>query len=159
VVSKLVKLVSACLCGINCNYKGESKPDEGIIELVRTGNAIPVCPEQLGGLTTPRPPSEISGGTSLDVLDGKAKVVNNESKDVTNEFVKGAFEVLKIAMAANVTEAILKARSPSCGHGKIYDGTFHGILIDGDGVTAALLKRNGITVLTEEEYGNKSSGP
>jgi uncharacterized protein YbbK (DUF523 family) len=150
-----MKVVSACLCGINCNYKGESKPDKAIIELVRAGGAIPVCPEQLGGLATPRPGSEIRGGTGSDVLDGNANVINSRGKDVTNEFVKGAFEVLKLARITNATEAILKARSPSCSHGKVYDGNFSGVLIDGDGVTAALLRRNGIIVLTEEEYGKK----
>ncbi len=146
-----MKLVSACLCGINCNYKGGSKPDARIIELVKSGKAIPVCPEQLGGLPTPRTPAEINGGTGQDVLDGRAKVMTREGGDVTKEFLAGALEVLKIAKITNADEAILKARSPSCGHGRAYDGTFRGVLIDGDGVTAALLGRNGLRVLTEEE--------
>ncbi len=154
-----MKLVSACLCGINCNYKGESKPDKAIIELIMTGDAIPVCPEQFGGLATPRPPSEIRDGTGLDVLDGKAKVINSEGIDVTNEFMKGAFEVLKVAKIANATEAILKARSPSCGHGEVYDGSFGRVLIKGEGVTAALLRRNGITVLTEDDALTSNSSP
>ena len=144
-------MVSACLCGINCNYKAESKPVNTIIDLVKTKKAFPICPEQLGGLGTPRPPSEIKGGTGSDVLDGKAKVITSEGKDVTKEFVDGAFEVLKIAKLVNAKEAILKARSPSCGIGNIYDGTFRGSLIEGDGVTSALLKRNHIKVLTDEE--------
>jgi len=151
-----MKIVSACLCGINCNYKGRSKPDKRVIGLVKSGKAIPICPEQLGGLATPRTPAEIRGGTGLDVLNGKAKVIDRNGRDVTQKFVNGAFEVLRIAKITGSTSAVLKARSPSCGFGRTYDGTFSGTSIDGDGVTAALLKRNGLKITTEEAYAQKA---
>ncbi|MFH1364828.1 MAG: DUF523 domain-containing protein, partial [Candidatus Aenigmatarchaeota archaeon] len=111
-----MKLVSACLAGINCKYNGSSKPKEKIIEMVKNGEAIPVCPEQLGGLTTPRETAE----------QKNERVFTKDGKDVTTEFVKGANEGLKIAILAGCKEAILKARSPSCGSGKVYDGSFSG---------------------------------
>lgn len=103
------------------------------MELLRQGKAVPVCPEQLGGQATPRPPHEIING------------------DVTAEFLKGAYETLKIAKEMDINIAILKARSPSCGKGRIYDGTFSGAKKDGNGVTAELLMRNNIKVYSEEE--------
>jgi len=139
-------LVSACLCGINCKYNGGSNLNEDILKLLAEGKAIPVCPEQLGGLTTPRSTKEIEGGTGADVLDGTARVRGSDGKDTTDSFIRGAREVLSIAKKANVNEAFLKARSPSCGAGHIYDGTFSGKVIEGNGVTAELLKRNGIKV-------------
>ncbi len=147
-----MKLVSACLLGINCNYKGKSKLTKKLLEEFKEGGMYPVCPEILGGESIPRPPAEIKQGTGSDVLAGKVKVVNPTGEDVTSEFLKGASETLRIAKAVGAKEAILKARSPSCGSGKIYDGTFSGTLVDGDGVTTALLKKNGIRVTTEEEY-------
>lgn len=134
-------LVSACLLGINCRYDGKSKPNEKVIRLATKELLIPVCPEQLGGLPTPREPSEISNG----------RVFTISGKDVTKEFEKGAHETLTIAKLLNAKEAILKQRSPSCGYGQNYDGTFSGKLIKGDGVTASLLKRNGIRIITEED--------
>jgi len=136
-----MKLVSACLAGKKCRWNGESRPCQKVIDLVKQGKAIPVCPEQLGGLITPRLPAEQNGN----------KVFTKEGEDVTLQFNKGAEEVLKIAKSINCCEAILKSKSPSCGSGKIYDGTFSGKLIKGDGVTAKLLKKNNIKVLTEEE--------
>ena len=121
------------------------------MELFKDGKLIPVCPEKLGGLPIPRPPAEIKNGQGRDVLAGKARVKNKSGKDVTVNFIKGAKEVLKIAKALEVKEAILKARSPSCGCDKIYDGTFTGKLTRGDGVTTALLKKNKIKVITEED--------
>lgn len=112
---------------------------------------IPVCPEVFGGLTTPRTPNEIVGGDGDDVIDGEAKVITKDGEDVTEEFIKGARRALEIARIFNIKKAILKQRSPSCGNGKIYDGTFSGNLIEGDGVTAALFKRNGIEVISEED--------
>jgi uncharacterized protein YbbK (DUF523 family) len=112
---------------------------------------IPVCPEQLGGLGTPREPMRIVGGTGLDVLNGKARVVNESSVDVTEKMLKGAEETLKIAKIFGAKRAIFKARSPSCGCGEIRDGASPEKLIKGDGVTTALLKKNGILVMTEEE--------
>ena len=148
-------IVSACLAGINCKYNGKNNLDMEIEKLVREGEAIPVCPEQLGGCPTPRPTAEISGGTGAEVLDGKARVVRNNGDDATEEFVRGAEEVLRIAKLSGAKKAVLKSKSPSCGCGIIYDGTFSGKTVEGNGVTAELLLRNGIEVVTEEE--NKSS--
>ena len=134
-------LVSACLLGINCRYDGQSKPNSKALRLATKELLIPVCPEQLGGLPTPREPSEQKGN----------RVFTISGKEVTKEFEKGAYETLSIARLLNSREAILKQKSPSCGCGQIYDGTFSGKLIRGDGVTASLLKKNGIRVITEED--------
>ncbi|NMM61113.1 DUF523 domain-containing protein [Clostridium sp. P21] len=144
-------LVSACLCGVNCKYNGGNNLNTKVLELLKQGKAIPVCPEQLGGQSTPRPAHEINNSTGAEVLDGKARIVGPEGDDATAEFLKGAYETLKIAKECEAKVAILKARSPSCGYGKIYDGTFTGNKIDGNGVTAELLSRNGITIYTEED--------
>ena len=146
-----MKLVSACLLGIKSTWDGKSKKDEKIIELSKKEILIPVCPEQLGGLPTPRIPQEIQGCSGEKVLDGKCKVKNKTGKDVTKQFIKGAKETLKIAKLFKVKEFIGKSKSPSCGCGEIYDGSFSGKLIKGDGVTTALLKRNGIKVITEKD--------
>ncbi len=144
-------IMSACLCGIDCKYSGKNNYNERAYELFRSGEAILVCPEQLGGLPTPRHPAEIVGGTAEDVLNGKARVMNDHGEDVTEQFIKGAEETLKIAKASGCVKAILKAKSPSCGQGKIYSGSFNGTLVEGTGVTARLLLDNGIIVLTEED--------
>lgn len=144
-------LISACLCGVDCKYSGKNNYNERVYELFKSEGAIPVCPEQLGGLPTPRHPAEITGGTAEDVLKRKARVMNNQGEEVTTQFIKGAEETLKIAKAAGCTKAILKAKSPSCGHGKIYNGSFNGTLIEGKGVTVQLLLNNGIEVITEED--------
>jgi uncharacterized protein YbbK (DUF523 family) len=146
-----VKLISACLLGIKCAWDGQDiyKSDKAI-ELSKSEMLMPVCPEQLGGLRTPRAPQEIQGGSGEDVLDGKCKVLNVNGEDVTQEFIAGAEETLKIVKLFRIEEFIGKSRSPSCGCGQIYDGAFSRELIDGDGVTTALLKRNGIRVITEE---------
>lgn len=136
-----MKLCSACLLGIRCRYDGKSKPDKRIIGLSRKEALIPVCPEQLGGLSTPRENSEIKG----------KRVITASGKDKTENMKKGAEETLKIAKLFNIKQAILKQKSPSCGCGKIYDGTFSGKIIKGDGVTAALLKKNKIKVISEED--------
>jgi len=138
---KVMKIVSACLAGVKCGGDGGARPCQKVIDLVKQGEAIPVCPEQLGGLPTPRVPAEQRGN----------RVFTKDGKDVTREFKKGAEEALKIAQLANCKEAILKSKSPSCGSGKVYDGTFSGRLVNGNGVFAELLKRNDIRVLSEEE--------
>lgn len=131
-------LVSACLLGTNCKYSGGNNYSEEVMEYLKDYEIIPICPEQLGGLPTPRPASEIIGD----------KVINNEGTDVTSNYQKGAEEALKIAKLLGIKKALLKAKSPSCGNGKIYDGTFSGTLIDGDGITTKLLKENNIEVIT-----------
>lgn len=143
-------IVSACLCGLNTRYDGENNFNEKVAKLLKQGKAIAVCPEQLGNLSTPRPPHEIQGGDGEAVINGIAKVVSIEGIDSTYNFIKGAEETLKIALDSHATIAILKAKSPSCGFEKIYDGTFSRNLIKGNGVTAELLKRNGIKIFTEE---------
>jgi uncharacterized protein YbbK (DUF523 family) len=147
-----VKLISACLLGIKCAWDGQDiyKSDKAI-EFANSETLIPVCPEQVGGLKTPRAPQEIQGGTGEDVLNGKCEVLNIDGEDVTQRFINGAEETLKIVKLFHIEEFIGKSRSPSCGCGQIYDGTFSRALIDGDGVTTALLKRNGIRVITEED--------
>jgi uncharacterized protein YbbK (DUF523 family) len=147
-----MKLISACLLGIKCTWDGTDKcKDERVIKLLKNETVIPVCPEQLGGLKTPRLPQEVQGGSGEELLDGKCKVKNINGEDVTREFVTGAEETLRIARLFKVSQFIGKSRSPSCGCGQIYDGTFSRKAISGDGVTTALLKRNGIEVITEED--------
>ncbi len=141
-------LVSACLLGVNCRYDGGNSRNENAINRNQTDELIPVCPEEAGGLPTPRPAVEIVGGDGNDVLDGKAKVMTPDGEDKTDEFLKGAQHALEMAQSQGATSVILKARSPSCGCGKIYDGSFSGTLIFGDGVTTALLKRHGIEVIS-----------
>lgn len=137
-------LVSACLAGIPCRYDGSSSPDPEIQGLVARGMAIPICPEVAGGLPTPRPPAEISGGDGRDVLEGKARVIRRDGTDVTQAFLDGAFKALSLAQKLGAKKAILKALSPSCGVKYIYDGSFTGTLREGMGVTAALLREKGI---------------
>ena len=134
-------LISACLLGCACRYDGKSKPHPLAVELARRGLAVPVCPEQLGGLPTPRKPSERQGG----------RVVMADGRDVTAEYRRGAEETLHLAQLYGCTAAVLKERSPSCGKGQIYDGTFAGTLTSGDGVTAELLTAGGIKVYGESE--------
>lgn len=134
-------LVSACLLGIDCKYSGGNNYNEKVLEYIKDYEVIPVCPEIMGGLSTPRPPSERVGN----------KVINNQNIDVTKEYIKGANETLKLAKLFDVKKALLKAKSPSCGKGKIYDGTFSGTLIEGNGVTVDLLQSNGIEVITEQD--------
>lgn len=138
-------LISACLIGINCKYNGKNNYNNKAFELVKNGQAIPVCPEQLGGLKTPRAPAEIK------IIDGKRYVINNKNDDVTKEFEKGAEEVLALAKKLNIKKAILQSRSPSCGAGKIYNGNFEKKLIEGNGVLAELLMSNRIEVIDIED--------
>lgn len=133
-------LVSACLLGTPCRYDGASKPNAKVIALSEKYNLIPVCPEVAGGLPTPRTPSEIVG----------ERVLMRDGRDVTENYRRGAEIALKKARENSCDVAILKARSPSCGKGQVYDGTFSGTLTSGDGITAKLLSDAGITVLTEE---------
>ncbi|MEM3673485.1 MAG: DUF523 domain-containing protein [Candidatus Bathyarchaeia archaeon] len=136
-----MKLCSACLLGIKCRYNGKSALNKKVVELLKTEILIPVCPEQLGGLPTPREPVEKRGN----------RIFTRSGKDVTKEFEKGARQVLKIAKLLGVKEAIMKQGSPSCGCGKIHYGNLSKKVVAGDGVTTALLKKNGIKVMSEEE--------
>lgn len=144
-------LVSACLVGENTKYNGGNNRNEDVLKYLKDKEYILCCPEQLGGLSTPRLPSEIQGGDGATVLANNAKVNNVEGNTVTDEFIHGAEETLKLAKTQNVELAILKSKSPSCGCGKIYNGSFIGKTIIGNGVTAELLLKNGIKVITEED--------
>ena len=133
-------LVSACLLGVNCKYSGGNNLCSGLDALRDRFILIPVCPEQLGGLPTPRPPAECQG----------QRVISQQGTDVTEQYRRGAEETLKIGWALGCRMAILKSRSPSCGNGTIYDGSFTGTKIAGDGITAKLLKQKGFQVFSEE---------
>jgi uncharacterized protein YbbK (DUF523 family) len=145
-------LVSACLLGRPVRYDGTGKrSDHRLFERWRAeGRLVPVCPEVHGGLPVPRPPAEIRGGLGGDVLDGRARVVTRGGEDVTTYFLEGARQALAQARANGVRMAILKESSPSCGVGRIYDGTFSGAAVPGEGVTTALLERHGIAVFAED---------
>ena len=147
-------IVSACLLGQNCKYSGGNNKSENVIKYLEDKEYILVCPEQLGGLSTPRNPSEIityGNKDGNDVLSGCTKVLSNKGIDVTKNFIQGAEETLKIAKEHNAKTAILKAGSPSCGYKKIYDGTFLGNKIQGMGVTAAILNKENIALLDEDD--------
>jgi uncharacterized protein YbbK (DUF523 family) len=149
-------LISACLLGIGCRYDGKRKPHKLALRLYKKGLAIPVCPEQLGGLSTPRLASGITDGKGRHVLEGKSRVVNEKGEDVTKQFLKGAKEALKIARLSRVDKFIAKSKSPSCGLGSTYrgnfkEGKFSNIQTKGDGVTVALFKKSGIGVITEND--------
>ncbi|PWJ34182.1 DUF523 domain-containing protein [Sediminitomix flava] len=142
-------LISACLAGEACRYDGKDNLKPELKALLENEDAILVCPEVMGGLPTPRTPAEI-----IQTEDG-LKVVTKTGEDVTDAFQKGAEKSLAIAKKYNITHAILKAKSPSCGSGKIYDGTFTGKLIDGNGITTSILEQHGIEVYSELNYPNK----
>lgn len=170
----MIYLVSACLLGENCKYNGGNNRNQAVLDFCalarEKGNEIiPVCPERMGGLSSPRPPCEIRGGSGEEVLAGRARVVNDREEDLTEAFLLGAEKTLATALeeteryylssiqagAQSVgpmpVQAVLKARSPSCGKAAVYDGTFSGTIKEGNGVAAALLLKNGIPVITEEE--------
>ncbi|WP_406453660.1 DUF523 domain-containing protein [Streptomyces sp. NBC_00876] len=139
-------LVSACLRGVPCRFDGRGKASAEMTAALGDRRPVAFCPEVAAGLPTPRRPAEIVGGDGHDVLDGRARVVDDTGHDVTEAFMDGAGRALAAAQGAGCTEALLMARSPSCGRGTVHDGTFTGSLRAGDGVTAALLERHGITV-------------
>ncbi len=145
-------LVSACLVGMSCRYDGASKPLDRLS--AENTKVLPLCPEVAGGLGVPREAASIQGGDGYDVLDGRARVVTRSGRDVTDEFIRGARAVLSAAEHAGVQTAILKQRSPSCGVGQLLDRS--GSKRGGDGVTTALLRRSGITVISEEEWNSNT---
>jgi len=147
-------ILSACLIGKACFYDGSSRSVPEIKELFDSGMAIALCPEELAGFKVPRPPIEIFSGTGEDVLRRKAYIFNKEGKGVTINIIKGSKEFLRITQDSGVKEAVLKAKSPCCGKGSIYDGTFSNKLRKGNGVTADLLLKNGIKVVSDEEFLN-----
>jgi D-alanine-D-alanine ligase len=139
-------LVSGCLLGMKINYKEEGSLVQELLQLMLKGQAVAICPEVLGGLPTPRPCCEIRN------VDGQQKVFNEKGEDVTETFKLGAERALDTAKVTGAKIAVMKSNSPSCGSGRIYDGTFTGKKIKGDGIAAALLKENGIIVITEDEF-------
>jgi uncharacterized protein YbbK (DUF523 family) len=141
VIDMAVILVSACLLGCECRYKGDGKRSEFVAGLAKDNILIPVCPEQMGGLPTPRDPSEIRGD----------KVISSSGSDVTSNYERGAKMACDIARMNEVDFAIMKAKSPSCGKGMIYDGTFSGTLIEGNGITVSRLLEADIPVYTEND--------
>jgi len=138
-------LVSACLLGVACNHEGRGSYRAVVAELERDYRLVPVCPEVLGGLTTPRPAAEIAAA---------GEVVNIEGADVTGAYRRGAEAAVAVARTVGATRAILKARSPSCGSSAVYDGTFTRTLVPGEGITAAALRAAGIEVCSEEDAGS-----
>lgn len=145
-------LISACLCGLNCKYNGGNNEHPIFAEMLDRGEVVTVCPEVLGGLPIPRKAAEIAKGTGQNVLEGSAQVIASDGEDLTDHFITGAKRSLELAQEFQVNLVILKSNSPSCGVGKIYDGTFTHQLRDGCGVTAALLKESGFSVVSDAEY-------
>ncbi|NBI28006.1 DUF523 domain-containing protein [Chengkuizengella marina] len=145
-------LVSACLAGENCRYNATHKLDSSIQSLVEEGKATLVCPELLGGLSTPREPAEIVGGNGNDVINGKAQVIDKTGKNITDLYVEGAKKTLEMAQSVNAEYVILKEDSPSCGSCYIYNGDFSGRKVSGLGVTTALLTKHGFKVISEVIY-------
>jgi uncharacterized protein YbbK (DUF523 family) len=146
-------LVSACLAGVKTRYDATDRVDAAIRQLVSSKKALPLCPEVMGGRSIPREPVEIKGGSGQQVIMGLAKTVDKAGSDHTREILDGVAEFMKAVRNLNVKAVILKSKSPTCGYGKIYDGTFSGKLVDGDGVLAAELEKEGIKIYNEENCG------
>ena len=144
-------LVSACLLGTCCNHEGRASLRPRVQRLSDSSRLVPICPEVVGGLTTPRSAAEIVGGDGAGVLEGSARVRNADGDDVTAAYLRGAAAAVELARATGATRAVLKARSPSCGAADVYDGTFTRTLQSGAGVTAAALRAAGIEVVSDEE--------
>jgi uncharacterized protein YbbK (DUF523 family) len=145
-------LVSRCLLGHRVRYDGgASGPFDQLQQWLDEGRVVPLCPEVAGGLPTPRAAAEIPGGQGGEVLDGHASVITTEGDDVSAEFLSGAYQALERVQKHGIRIAVLKANSPSCGNLLTYDGTFSGVKVSGEGVTAALLRRNGVQVFSELE--------
>jgi uncharacterized protein YbbK (DUF523 family) len=151
VEDKPALIISACLLGVACNHEGRGSPRAVVEELARRYRLVPVCPEVLGGLPTPRPAAELAGGDGAAVLAGEAAVLNVDGHDVTAAYRRGAEAAVALARSTGATRAVLKARSPSCGSSRIYDGTFSRRLVEGQGVTAAALRAAGVDVCSDED--------
>ena len=136
-------LVSACLLGVGCRFDGAAKLNAEVVRFSETWCLVPVCPEQLGGLSTPRSPAQINSGSGDDVLDGTASVLADDGTDVTAAYMCGARQTLEIARILGATRAMLKEKSPACGVNLVYN---NGVLVEGRGVATALLLREGIRV-------------
>jgi uncharacterized protein YbbK (DUF523 family) len=145
-------LVSRCLLGHRVRYDGgASGPFDQLQQWLDEGRVVPLCPEVAGGLPTPRAAAEIPGGQGSEVLEGQAAVITTDGEDVSAQFLSGAFQALELVQKHDIRIAVLKAYSPSCGNLLTYDGTFSGVKVSGEGVTAALLKRHGVQVFSELE--------
>ena len=145
-------LVSRCLLGHRVRYDGgASGPFDQLQQWLDEGRVVPLCPEVAGGLPTPRAAAEIPGGQGAQVHDGQALVITSEGEDVSVQFLSGAYQALELVQKHGIRIAILKANSPSCGNLLTYDGTFSGVKVGGEGVTAALLMRHGVQVFSELE--------
>jgi uncharacterized protein YbbK (DUF523 family) len=145
-------LVSRCLLGHRVRYDGGARgPFDQLQQWLDDGRVVPLCPEVAGGLPTPRPAAEIPGGQGAQVLDGQGLVITTEGEDVSAQFLSGAYQALELVQKHGIRIAVLKANSPSCGNLLTYDGTFSGVKVSGEGVTAALLKRHGVQVFSELE--------
>ncbi|WP_460059633.1 2-thiouracil desulfurase family protein [Pseudomonas sp. S2_A05] len=145
-------LVSRCLLGHRVRYDGgASGPFDLLEQWIEEGRVVPLCPEVAGGLPTPRAAAEIPGGQGVEVLDGIAAVITTEGEDVSAQFLEGARQALDLVQKHGIRVAVLKANSPSCGNLLTYNGTFSGVKVNGEGVTAALLKRHGVRVFSELE--------
>lgn len=151
-------LVSRCLLGHRVRYDGgASGPFDQLQQWLDEGRVVPLCPEVAGGLPTPRAAAEIPGGQGGRVLDGQAVVITTEGEDVSAQFLSGANQALELVRAHGIQIAVLKANSPSCGNLLTYDGTFSGVKVSGEGVTAALLKRHGVQVFSELELSEAAA--
>jgi uncharacterized protein YbbK (DUF523 family) len=145
-------LVSRCLLGHRVRYDGgASGPFDLLEQWIEEGRVVPLCPEVAGGLPTPRAAAEIPGGQGGEVLDGTAAVLTTDDEDVSAQFLEGARQALELVQKHGIRVAVLKANSPSCGNLLTYDGTFRGVKVSGEGVTAASLKRHGVRVFSELE--------
>lgn len=150
-------LVSACLMGKPCRYDGTAATEPAVVKAGRRRILVPICPELDGGLPTPRTPAEIVGGDGYDVLEGKAFVIDRNGVNRTDHYLTGATTALEAARRNGVREAWVKSRSPACGCGTIYDGTFSGKIRSGVGVATAMLLKNG--VVCREWPGADTPGP
>ncbi|MNF83673.1 hypothetical protein D3C84_660000 [compost metagenome] len=151
-------LVSRCLLGHRVRYDGgASGPFDELQQWLDEGRVVPLCPEVAGGLPTPRAAAEIPGGQGAHVLDGQAAVITTEGEDVSAQFLSGAHQALELVKKHGIRVAVLKANSPSCGNLLTYDGTFSGVKVSGEGVTAALLKRHGVQVFSELELAEAAA--